>query len=398
MEIRFYNGKNLQIEKTISNSEIINANFTVGLHGSLNGEVIINETDNNKNFLKSVSKLSHFIKLEKNSKIYGAIISSVFINNNTYTINIIGFFEYLEEIIAVSTRKSTVLGTSSIYNSDNSWIENYYADSPIGLFYGILKSTIEVMNDRGYSPNFDISELISHISMNTDKEWSRSYRINSLEAKTINSIIKDILNDIEMDGLKVSVDDSNTFKWKISIVKSFTEIYINETTDNVFNIEFGEDDSKTAAYSTLTGTALNGNDLISTLKFNNSKAYSTFVVENPVEKTSDINRLNKQGQEIEKNKNGQLSFSRYSDNIDLLNIVTINSSKMGTHTGYVTEYTIDGKKVDYKIQLFNGTLKTAGLRKPINTSRKILFNPLNYSLNTSRGQVFKKNNAPTGWR
>lgn len=396
-EIKFFKGKSLSYERVLE-EEVINLNFNVGLHGSIDGEAEIEVTPENIIFISSLKKNSHFIKIKKNSNHYGALISSVFINNSIATINFIGFYEYMEMVIAISSGKASITGTSAIQETDQSWVENYYADTPLGLFYGILRNNQEVMEARGYSVNYDISQLIPYITMNSNSEWSRSYRVNSLEAKALKSIINDILNDVEIEGIEFYVDGSNTFKWFIKPITSYEIVEINEAEDDVFNLEFGEDDSKSASYSVLTGTALNGDDLISTLPFNDDLAYSTFVVENPVERTSEIGRLNTQGQLNEENKGGQLSFSTYTDDIKLLSQVTISSPKLGDHTGIVNEYIIEGREVRYTMQLITGVVKTGGLRKPTNVGRKIMFNPLNYSVNTTRGQVFKKNQAPTGWR
>lgn len=397
MEVKFYNGKTLKYIRTLE-EDIINANLTIGLHGSIQGDLNIEINDNNNTFISTLKKMSHFMKIKKETQTYGVIIESVFINNNIATINFFGFFEYLEHVIAIAPRKAGIIGTSSIPNIDNSWIENFYSDTPLGLYYAILKNIQEVMTTRGYTPNFDITQLIPLISMSNDQEWSRSYRVNSLEAKTVKSIITDILNDVEIEGLEVYVDNSNTFKWIIKPITTYEVVSLNESTDDIFDIEFGEDDSVSASYSILTGTALNGDDLISTLPFDETVAFSTFIVENPVEKTSDIGRLNSQGQQNEKNKKGQLTFSSYNDDLKLLTDLTISSNKLGIQRGIINEYIIENNKVSYTMQLIDGTVNTGGLRKPLSISRKIMFNPLNYSVDTSRGQVFKKNNAPTGWR
>lgn len=396
--IYFYHGKSLEFIADYS-QDVINYSFTIGLNGSLKGSVTIQETSTNATFLSTLKENSHFIKFGLN-KIYPGIIENSFKEKGVYNITFIGCYEYLDKIDAIVSHKATI--TSAVASESNySYIKTFYSDSTVGVFFEALKNLTDSMTARGFNANlFDYSSIISSITSDPNTPtFNKSYRLNSMETPTMQSVIDDILKDEGMELLEVSVNPSMlaSFKFIFTIIGSSPVKTLNESIDSVFNISFAMSDSTARAYSIAKGTDLQGSNAIERVNFDSSVAYSSLINTAPQERSNAINRVARSRRDAMIENKGNISFTSFNDDIDLLDYLTITSPKLGEYSGIIVEKNIEGAKVSFTIQLGEPQLFNGAFTKPNDTARRIIFNKLDSSTTLGIKTAGRQANS-TGWR
>ena len=395
--IHFYNGKSLAHASDQTNN-IINLSYTIGLNGSVGGEVTLEETTTNSNFLKSLKENSHFIKFGL-VKTYGGIVESVSKNKNIYTIKFIGAYEYFDKMDAIASHKADAM-SGAAYDTDQSFVKVFYSDSSVGILYESLRNLSESITARGYSADlFDYSNIRNSIVGNNTSVWGRSYRLNSLETPTMRDVVEDIIGDDGMQLFRIRVSNKYTedFMFIIEIVESSNYHTVSESGDSVFKVRQEMNESQSRAFSTAKGTDLKDRSVIERVDFDENVAYSSLLTENPQEKSAAIRRFASSAAVTASATEGTLSFDSFSDIYDPLDYLSISSLSMAEVSGIVTEKVVEGEVITYTIQVGPTASFNAAISKPSGELRRIIFNPLSRTSKTASKTAGRKENS-TGWR
>lgn len=398
----FYHGKTRSHVASFT-EDVLEVDLTPSLNGRLSGILTIQERQGTKSFLEAIRENSHFVKVGVDH-VYGGVTQAAVVEQGIWTIEIIGCYEYLEKIDLVSSHKAGV--TSGVSGGDDySWIKLFYADSSLGILYEVLVNLSQSMVERGYNSSlFDYTNLRSNLVSTGVVEWGRSYRLNSLEVPTVQSVIEDILQDDGMELFRIRVTPTvmEDFRFIMEVVPSASVHSISEATSRIGEISRDTGAPVRRAFSIARGTDLRDNSRVERRTFDSNVAYSSMVTSVAQERSGAIGRQATTAASAELGRLGTFSFTSLEDDYDLLDYIILDASAGGwSSQGIITEKTISvtskGPKFIHTVQegpapSFNGVLTL-----PSSLGRKIIFDKLDRASNVASVAANRQVNA-TGWR
>ena len=401
-QFSFYHGRNLTLVDTFTDESFVSnsPSYTIGLNGSVSGFIEV-ETTGHESLISTLTENSHFIRFcnTDNSRVYGAVVSGARVNKNICHIDFVGAMEYLDKVDAIASHKAAI-ESGAASNDDKSWIKTFYSDSPVGVLFEVMRNNEATMTARGYNSSlFNYRPLRDVIESTSDQNWERSYRLNSMEAPTLKTIINDVLGDqgMQLFRIRVSPDFKQPFSFIFEVVKSSTLRSFNEATDPVFDIRREDTSTVRRAFSIAKGTDLIDRTVVERVGFNQSVAYSSSVVSSPSERSASIRRLAESDIVSKSAGSGTLSFKSYSDSVDPLDFVTIGSDLMPSVSGVVIEKSVEGQVMEYKLQVGEFQKFNAAVQPSSGGLKRVIFNPLN-STSVLASQTAGRLQNSTGWR
>lgn len=360
--------------------------YSAGLNGDFSGEAEV-EIDINdvavNDFLKTVKENSHYLTVKFNNQRHGAIVSAISLKENIYTVEFIGFMGYMEKIIAYpSHRRISGSKTVTVKKDDRSFVKTLYADTSIGLFYGLMRELSIVMSADGYRVPFDLSAILAAISAEdfSGSTWQRTYRLNGLDLTDMRSALDDSLKEGDF-VLHVGVSTSNGFRWILSPAKTHATGR-SLAAGSYFDGELmpGESIARSASY--VAGTDVFGNELVSRAAMDSTVAYSSHIADGKQQDVRNLQNYNLLEVQSTQNSRHQVKFSTFNDDVALNEKVTIDMDYAGQYVAVINDVSVSGTVVTYTGQVVeveaNGIIP--GLRRASNAV-KSLFN---------RGTVAKK--------
>lgn len=398
-KVEFYIGKTLKHTNTINEDKILNISLTASVDGSLAGTIEIEANA----FTRSVRMNTHFLKIYYQTHVFGAVIVKADTDKNITTIEVGGFSQYLENVDMYPYFKEdgSINKVNAIAEENKSFQLQFSADGPVGVLYAILLNQKRLIAKRGYGVPFDDSGLLPYITNTTTNKWARSFRMNSAEIKSLDSVFEQLTTDPDFPPISfTTTPNQDDFKWVMNVVTSYGVISLDEAVDPIGNIVLSPDDVNHAAISMAGGTDLRDRDLIAYKKFQDDQnlAYSVDFVENNSEQTSVIGRIIDGSQRDAREKDGQLSFQSYSSNIPLFSLCKVKGTTLTEKNVIITQIEIEGQKTTYTGQVVKSNPQIINkLNKPTNLIKDTIFKPLNYATTKSRKVDFRKPN-PTGFK
>lgn len=398
MFLWFYNGKTLNYVQDLS-TDVVNLSFTQGLKGSVSGNVEVEITNDNSAFLSGLKENSHFLKFGVEKAPVGAVIDTISRTGNILKIEFIGFYEYSEKIDLVASHKAG-LTTEVASQNDQSFIKNFYADSSLGILWEVFKNNAETMVSRNNDASlFSYGMIRSKIVSNTDSEWAKSYRLNSLETPTLKNVFDDIFSEDDISLLKVYVapDKDVKFSFIFSYADSQKTWNFSEKDDDIFNITVNDFNVENRSFSLAKGTNLRDQNVVERVGFSNNSAYSSLISTSQQERSDSIRRQAENAKIKAATNDGDIKFSVFNDDLRILDFVNVEFVYpfFETFSGIITEKNIEGNVITYNFQRNAGN--SPMLSKPQDQSRRMIFGKLNNAQDLSERTASKKNNT-TGWR
>lgn len=395
--IHFYNGRTRQYVGSYF-QEVNEPSITIGLNGSITGQIMLEVTADNRSFLQSLCENSHWVKFGLD-KVYGGVIENSIIEGSVCTVDVIGSFEYLDKVDAVASHKAAV-ESGVAPEDDHSWVKVFYGDSPVGVLHEVMRNLQSSMAARGFDGNlFDYSNLRFHTVDSGGVEWERSYRVNSLEVPSVKTVIEDVLQDDGMQLFRIRVSSSVTdpFQFIMEVVTSADVHNVDEATGHVFDIKRSGGDVKRRSFSIAKGTDLEDRSRVERVSFDGGVAYSSLMTAVPKERSGAIRRTAEASALAEGSRHGIVSLTSEHDVYDPLDFIMLDASAGGLVTqGIITEKVIDGRKITYTVQEGDAPSFNGALVKPAGIERKIIFNPLR-TAGMVAGVAANRMENSTGW-
>lgn len=399
-QFKVYSPRGYSLVRDLS-SDLINLSYTEAAYGSLEGNATIEVTDSNRSLLQSMTEASHFCKVSSDSSpMSGSIVKDCYIDKGIAHISIIGFLEYLEIVPAIASHKANSIDSSTtVLQEDPSWTKIFYSDSTIGLFWEVFNNLRTQMTLQGFTPFFSMSGISSIVEQSSgSQDWTKSYRLNTLETPNMAEIYSDLTEDDEFLPIRVTVDASDTFTWKLTGLTSYNLTVIDEATDDVHTVSKERGDRTHRAMSLASGSDLKENALISKLDFSSSAAYSSAFSESPAKSALNITRANRANIAGANRRLDQLTFTTWDYSIPIFGAVSISGQNLPTTLAVVTQKVVEGQSVTYTATIVDSVSELIpGLRKPTSEARRLIFEPAKLGNRRSIRQGLQKQ-TPTGWR
>ena len=379
--------------------------YTLADNGSLSMSIELEVTPENKAYLKTIKENSHFVRYcpeqGDNDIIVGGITEEAIIDGAVCKIEVIGFKELMDKIVAYSSEKIGSIGSNTVVrNDDPSHTKNFYADNAEGVFYEILRNIEAELDALGGSKFWTYGNMEAYIESITGNTWRHVYRMNSLELPSAGEVVEDVTTDEDMAIVKVEANETTgEFIFGLSFLTAHPTRSVNPDNDNVWGLEIEKSDQVRRHYSMAAGTNLNGQTLISLVPFDSTVLKTMSVVDSPSDSVKDLSKINQTEKNRLKNRIGQASFKSDRGNVAPLNSrVTIDSPSnpdvpvvmiinQVEYQNY--EYTFTGEIVDVE-----AVVKPRG---PANQYTRNLLRPLATAKKQARRNAFGKSGT-TGWR
>jgi hypothetical protein len=397
-KIRFFDSKTHLIVKELT-VDVKGLDFTAGLHGSLSGNATIKVKAASESFLRSLKENSHFMTVHRDGFTpYGAVVEAAVINKGVCTLNFIGLYEFLDKMELMAAHKANAISSNTtIKKDDPSYLMQFCSDSPIGVFHSIVSELNETIVARGLLPFIDVGSLESFIDSTTSETFARVYRLNALEFPTVKAVIDKIFEDLEMDAITVDVLTGDTFGWVLGVLDSYNTFTIS-IDDKVRNITFEDSGDVSRSYSLATGTNLSGDTVVSKIDFDPAVAYTSFIANNPADKTSAIDRINRSSMADADKRKSQISFTVFNTAIRIQNVVEMTGPDFPLKKIVITQISVQNRNVTYTGQIVTDTSAIVkGITKPTNEARRMVYAPLGYATGTAKEVAFRQPGG-TGWR
>lgn len=400
-KLAFYNGKTGAFLKDFSNS-IVNLWFTVGLNGVLDGTVKIEDDTTINGFMGTVEENSHFIKVGY-EKVYGGVTVSSRLDDGVWTVDFTGAAGWWSKMHAVSSEYAE----GGVAKRDsNAGVKVFYSDSTSGILYEVFKNQAESMDTAGWDSSvIDYSPIIDYIETNsgsswTDKEWDRSYRLNTFETPTFDTVVNNVVEEMEYElfVVKVSSTLDTDFRFIVTLLdEGATDSHdLHEEWDDIFGVVFDFSGKENRAMGVASGTDLAGDSRIRVAhgNYDEDVAYSSVIASVASESSDAIGKIAYSELWKANSSEGNISFSMYSDDIEVLDEVWLYVDD-SYWTGSIVEKDIEGTTVTYSLDVTRGY---AGfLKSAPSLERRLIFNPLNEASGLSQRNARASKNS-TGWR
>lgn len=395
----FYHGKTRTFQQSLDEEAIRNLSFTVGLNGSVKGFMEVEDTLANRSLLSSLKENSHGVKVGV-GKSYGGFVESAVRERGLWIVNFIGAWEYFEKVDAIAAHKAAV-ASGAAHGDDASWVKLFYGDSALGVLHEVLVNQRASMVARGFDPELlDFSQLRSHVVSTLDPTWARSYRLNSLEVPTLQSVISDVVGDDGMQLFRIRVSNtvSEPFKFFLEVVPSASVYDLDEAVDDIAQISRDVGEASRRSFSIAKGTDLQDASVVERVNFDSDVAYSALMASAPQERSGAIQRFATVNAQAHGAREGSFEFTTFSDAYDPLDFVTLDVSADGWNSqGIITEKRLEGSKFTYVVQEGDAPAFNGAVVKQPDLGRRIVFNPL-HSAATIAGIAANRRENSTGWR
>jgi hypothetical protein len=389
-----------EFEATIATPKAVtNLDYSAGLLGSLAGNGLISVDPASESFLKSLKENSHFLKVYRDGFTpYGAIVEAGVINRGVCTVSFIGLDELFGKVDLTVAHKANAIGeNTTIRKDDPSWGAQFYSDSPLGVFEAVINEFNETMIARGQRPFIKIDGILDFIETLPAESFARNYRLNALEFPTLKSVVDSIFEDSEMSAITVELEPGDTFGWVLGVLTSYTTVVVN-VADKVRNITFEDSGDVSRSYSLATGTNLSGDTVVSKIAFDPTVAYSSFIANNPADRTTAIDRINRSALADADKRKQQVSFTVFDTRIKIQNVVELSGGTFPLTKIVITQIVVKGRDVTYTGQAVTDAAQIVkGISKPMDEARRLVYGPLRYAGSTAKEVAFKKDGS-TGWR
>lgn len=369
--------------------------------------------------MERVFENSHFIKIELSGDLWGGVIESAVPSddNAIFTVNFIGLDEYFDKINAVSSHLAGDTSISLSPDKDIGWSKFFYAGSAEGVLYEALQNLKQSMSAVGYNSSLLNIDGVRSAAMSRPSGTSRSYRLNTFEYPSMQSVMRDVLDDDSIMPLRVRVNNGtgsgSTFSFVMGFYQSVQNVSISDA-NNVFEINDSDGDVVRRSFSIATGSDLEDTSRYERVSFENDVAYSSMALDHPSERSGTIRRAAQRNIARERANSGTFGFSMFLEDVrpSLLDRVSLSLGDGRTLTGFVTEINADGRNFQYAVQTYlegvsgfsvastlqkNYELRSVHFKKPSDDLRRTIFNPLD-----SANRLSKKNSSArpnsTNWR